>query len=58
MLDDKSEQFCVITRTNYTLFNEAASVCQTKDDVKVDFIGKGVRSSLDLARESEYNSQE
>ncbi|CAH3154517.1 unnamed protein product, partial [Porites evermanni] len=43
-LDEKcSKQLNVITRTNYTLFNEAASVCHAKEDVKVGFIG-GVKS--------------
>ena len=40
VLDEKcSKQLNVITRTNYALFNEAASVCHAKEDVKVGFIG-------------------
>ncbi|XP_073249885.1 F-box DNA helicase 1-like [Porites lutea] len=44
VLNEKcSKQLNVITRTNCTLFNEAASVCHAKEDVKVGFIG-GVKS--------------
>ncbi|XP_068713837.1 F-box DNA helicase 1-like [Montipora foliosa] len=36
-------QVCVITRCNYTLFNEAVNVCCANNDTKVGFVG-GIKS--------------
>lgn len=44
MLGESSGQVCVITRCNYTLFNEAVSVCCAQNNTKVGFVG--VRNSL------------
>ena len=46
MLGERSGQLCVITRCNYTLFNEAVSVCCAPNNTKVGFVG--VRSVLNL----------
>ena len=40
--EESGKQLFVITRTNCTMFNEAASVCHARDDVKVGFIGVSV----------------
>ena len=44
VLGESSGQVCVITRCNYTLFNEAVNVCCAQNNTKVGFVG--VRNSL------------
>ena len=44
VLGESCGQVCVITRCNYTLFNEAVSVCCAQNNTKVGFVG--VRNSL------------
>ena len=39
VLGEQSGQLCVITRCNFTLFNEAANVCCANNDKKVGFVG-------------------
>ncbi|XP_022801523.1 F-box DNA helicase 1-like [Stylophora pistillata] len=43
VLGVQSGQVCVITRCNYTLFNEAVTVCCANNDKKVGFVG-GLKS--------------
>ncbi|CAH3113056.1 unnamed protein product [Pocillopora meandrina] len=43
VLGEQSGQLCVITRCNFTLFNEAANVCCANNDKKVGFVG-GLKS--------------
>jgi len=43
VLGEKSGQLCVITRTNYELFNEVVSVCSSQGNIKIGFVG-GVQS--------------
>ena len=38
-MGEKSGQVCVITRCNYTLFNEAVNVCCANNNTKVGFVG-------------------
>ena len=35
----QSGQLCIITRCNYTLFNEAVNVCCANNNTKVGFVG-------------------
>lgn len=44
VLGESSGQVCVITRCNYTLFNEAVNVCCAQNNTKVGFVG--VRNGL------------
>lgn len=39
VMGEKSGQVCVITRCNYTLFNEAVNVCCANNNSKVGFVG-------------------
>ena len=39
VMGEKSGQVCVITRCNYTLFNEAVNVCCANNNTKVGFVG-------------------
>ena len=39
VLGEQSGQLCVITRCNFTLFNEAANVCCANNNKKVGFVG-------------------
>ena len=48
VLGDSSGQLCVITRCNYTLFNETVNVCCAPNNTKVGFVG--VRNSCKLCR--------
>ncbi|XP_066030353.1 F-box DNA helicase 1 isoform X2 [Pocillopora verrucosa] len=43
VLGEQSGQLCVITRCNYTLFNEAVNVCCANNDKRVGFVG-GLKS--------------
>jgi len=38
-MGEKSGQLCIITRCNYTLFNEAVNVCCANNNTKVGFVG-------------------
>jgi len=53
VLGERSGQLCVITRCNYTLFNEAVSVCCAPNNTKVGFVG-GIQS-LALNRVSDIH---
>ena len=39
VLGEQSGQLCVITRCNYTLFNETVNVCCANNDKRVGFVG-------------------
>lgn len=39
VMGERSGQLCVITRCNYTLFNEAVNVCCANNNTKVGFVG-------------------
>ena len=41
VMGERSGQLCVITRCNYTLFNEAVNVCCANNNTKVGFVGVG-----------------
>lgn len=39
VMGERSGQLCIITRCNYTLFNEAVNVCCANNNTKVGFVG-------------------